>query len=547
MPEGWWRWRHRRIATVLTVSVAILMLFTIAFLTTRDIVRQRQMFREELRGKGELLAHTLNDTLANALYFDDIQRLRLLTDVLKANPDVRDLAVFDPGGRILVGPGTGKYPTGEIDGPTLALALRGGPATVRPSGDRLEVVKGIQVGAEVLGGIRFAFDSASIDTAVAATVRDHLWDALLGMALAVGLSFLIAQSLVRPVKELTAVTRRIAAGDLAATTDRRRGDEIGDLVEAMREMSQRLQQTERERAEEGAAVLREANKQLRTEVERREQAQRAAERVNTELSRTLADLREAQAEREALIRELKKRNEEMEQFTYAASHDLKSPLVTIRGFLGYVEKDAERGNLERMREDVVKIYGAISKMETLLDDILQLSRTGRVVHASQEVALADLAREAVALVGGSIRDRGVEVAVAPDMPIVVGDRVRLVEMLQNLVENAVKFMGEQRHPRIEIGAREDGSEVVCFVRDNGMGIDPEYHEEIFGLFVRLEAESDGSGVGLGLARRIAGLHGGRIWVESEGAGRGSTFCFTLRGHDPSGVQSPSGRRLESPP
>jgi signal transduction histidine kinase len=532
MPEGRWRWRNRRIATLLTVSVAVLMLFTIAFLTARDIARQRQMFREELQDKGELLARTLNDILANALYFDDIEKLRLLTDVLKANPDVQDLTVFDPTGRILVGPGPEKFPTGRVDEQTLALAMRGGPVVIRSSGDRMEVVKGIDVAADVLGGIRFTFDTASLDAAVAATVREHLWDGFLVLALAVGLSFLIAQSLVRPVKALTAVTRRIGAGDLTASTERQRADEIGDLVEAMREMSQRLQQTERERAEERTAALRSANERLRIEVRARGRAQRAVERINEELSRALGDLRQAQKERETLIRELKERNEEMERFTFAASHDLKSPLVTIRGFLRYIEDDVQRGDLQRMKEDVHRIYVATEKMGALLDDILQVSRLGRVVHPSEKVALADLAREAVALVDGRIRERGVEVDIGPDLPVVVGDRARLVEMLQNLVDNAVKFMGEQGKPRIEIGARDENGETVCYVRDNGIGVESQHQQEIFDLFVRLGAASDGSGVGLGLARRIVELHGGRIWVESEGAGRGSTFCFTLPGPEP---------------
>ena len=155
------------------------------------------------------------------------------------------------------------------------------------------------------------------------------------------------------------------------------------------------------------------------------------------------------------------------------------------------------------------------------------------MHPSQQVALADIAREAVALVGGRIRERGVAVEVAPDMPVVVGDRARLVEMLQNLVDNAVKFMGDQSQPRIEIGTRDDDGDTVCYVRDNGIGVEPQHHDRIFSLFVRLDAGSEGFGVGLGLAQRIVELHGGRIWVESEGAGRGSLFCFTLRGRDAS--------------
>ena len=100
-------------------------------------------------------------------------------------------------------------------------------------------------------------------------------------------------------------------------------------------------------------------------------------------------------------------------------------------------------------------------------------------------------------------------------------------MLQNLLDNAAKFMGDQKEPRIEIGSRRDGEEVVTFVRDNGIGIDPQHRERVFGLFDKLDPKGEGTGVGLALVKRIVELHGGRIWVESEGRLLGSTFCFTL--------------------
>jgi signal transduction histidine kinase len=121
----------------------------------------------------------------------------------------------------------------------------------------------------------------------------------------------------------------------------------------------------------------------------------------------------------------------------------------------------------------------------------------------------------------------VEVAVAPGLPTVTGDRPRLVQVVQNLIDNAVKFMGAQSAPRIEIGARQDGGETVFYVRDNGAGIDPRYHEKVFGLFDQLDHDAEGTGMGLSLAQRIVETHGGRIWVESEGQGHGSTFCFTI--------------------
>ncbi len=113
------------------------------------------------------------------------------------------------------------------------------------------------------------------------------------------------------------------------------------------------------------------------------------------------------------------------------------------------------------------------------------------------------------------------------MPVVFGDRLRLLEVLQNLIDNAVKYSGDQAKPRVEIGSRPDGNETVYYVRDNGIGIDARYHEKVFGLFDQLNPKVEGSGVGLSLVKRIVEVHGGRIWVESEGAGHGTTFCFTI--------------------
>ncbi len=113
------------------------------------------------------------------------------------------------------------------------------------------------------------------------------------------------------------------------------------------------------------------------------------------------------------------------------------------------------------------------------------------------------------------------------MPVVYGDRVRLLEVYQNLLENAVKFNGDQETLRVEVGMRLEGDEPLFYVSDNGRGIDPQHHEKVFGLFEQLGAGTEGTGIGLALAKRIVEAHGGRIWVESEGQGHGSTFCFTL--------------------
>ncbi|MCP3960136.1 MAG: GHKL domain-containing protein [bacterium] len=239
--------------------------------------------------------------------------------------------------------------------------------------------------------------------------------------------------------------------------------------------------------------------------------------------------RQLARERKRFLVELQAKNEEMERFTYAVSHDLKAPLVTVQGFLGMLEKDVAAGKPNRVQADIERISNAARNMGRLVDELLELSRIGRVVNRSEEVSLCSVAAEAEERLTAEISDRGVELVISSDLPVVVGDRVRLVQVFQNLIENAVKYMGSQSDPRIEVSRRRRGGENVYFVRDNGLGIDPRYQATVFDLFSRLETDVAGTGVGLALVKRIVESHGGRIWVESDGQEKGSTFCFTLGG------------------
>ena len=139
----------------------------------------------------------------------------------------------------------------------------------------------------------------------------------------------------------------------------------------------------------------------------------------------------------------------------------------------------------------------------------------------------DLIQEALEIVRGRLDERDITVHIQPELPSVHGDKPRLLEVLQNLIDNAAKYMGDQPNPSIKIGQRgeENGKPIFC-VCDNGIGIAPEHHERVFGLFNKLDVKTEGTGVGLALVRRIVEVHGGRIWVESA-LGQGTTFLFTL--------------------
>lgn len=241
----------------------------------------------------------------------------------------------------------------------------------------------------------------------------------------------------------------------------------------------------------------------------------------------ITDRKRAEAEREDLIAELEARNTELERFTYTVSHDLKSPLITIKGYIGMLAEDLHAGNTENVEEDIRRIANSADTMADLLRELLELSRIGRIVNPPTNVRVDDLAREAVEIVGGPISERGVQIQVEKGLPIAYGDRQRLLEVFQNLIENAVKYMGEQAEPTIRIGAELSESMVLVHIEDNGIGIEPRYHERIFGLFDQLNVASEGTGIGLALVKRIVEIHGGRVWVESEGNGSGAKFCFTI--------------------
>lgn len=236
-------------------------------------------------------------------------------------------------------------------------------------------------------------------------------------------------------------------------------------------------------------------------------------------------------EREKLVGELEARNSELARFNYTVSHDLKNPLVTIKNFLGMVRHDAEKGESDRLGHHLTRLETAADQMHQLLDELFEFSRVGVQANPPVDVPFEDLVNEAQAQLRNRFDAAGAELVLQGTFPRVRGDHSRLVEMMRHLLDNALKHRGQVNPPRIEVGTRSSAlgeSSAVFYVRDNGEGIQPEYQEKIFGLFERLHPEtSPGTGIGLALVRRIVEVHGGRIWVESEGLGRGSTFLFTL--------------------
>lgn|GEM_PF-3182997 len=237
--------------------------------------------------------------------------------------------------------------------------------------------------------------------------------------------------------------------------------------------------------------------------------------------------RVVEAERADLSASLELLSAELERFLYTAFHELRSPLVTIKGFLGLLVEDIRANRSDRIQDDVDRIAAAADKMNELLSGLLELSRIGRVIHPFEDIDLLQLTKETLEILDSRLRAKHITVNVSPDLPVVYGDRVRLREVLENLIENAVKHIGTQQNPLIEIGTTEQEGQHIIFVKDNGQGIDPRYQNRIFNLFEKLDLNIEGAGIGLALVKRIIEWHGGKVWVESKGVGEGSTFCFTI--------------------
>ena len=265
------------------------------------------------------------------------------------------------------------------------------------------------------------------------------------------------------------------------------------------------------------AILEGRNAELEKSIRERQRAEEEVRRLN-------AELEDRVRERTA---ELSRANDELRQFAYAASHDLREPLRTVASYTQLLSRRL-RGRLDdEGREFMNFILDSVRRMDLLVNDLLAYSHQ----LSSKPQALSPLKAEAVLEgvllnLAGSIRESGTVVTHDP-LPIVFSEFVQLGQVFQNLISNSIKYRGPNP-PRIHISAKEGDDDWVLSFRDNGIGIEPRYQEQIFGLFKRLHGrEIPGTGIGLALCKRIVEHDGGKIWVESE-LGQGATFLFTVR-------------------
>jgi PAS domain S-box-containing protein len=232
----------------------------------------------------------------------------------------------------------------------------------------------------------------------------------------------------------------------------------------------------------------------------------------------------AEREREQLITALEHSNQELDQFAYVASHDLKAPLRGIASLSQWIEEGLASAMTPQTHEHMRLLRGRVHRMEALIDGILDYSRAGRVRHGPERVDVGRLVSEVIELLSPG---PDVRLEVAPELPVLTTERVPLQQVFMNLVGNALKHARRDNGALVRIGVRDAGEHYHFHIADNGQGIAPQYHERIWTIFQTLEARDkvEGTGIGLSVVKKIVESRGGRAWVESD-VGQGATFHFT---------------------
>ncbi|MEE8359483.1 MAG: ATP-binding protein [Candidatus Omnitrophota bacterium] len=312
-------------------------------------------------------------------------------------------------------------------------------------------------------------------------LRNTLLKISLGLLLLVIiLAVLIAHSISSPIKELTKVSSSISSGNLSARADIKANDEIGDLAKTFNEMTNKLV--------------------------------------------------EAKASLEEQKGLLEKANKELDSFVYTASHDLRAPLRAISSFAAFLEEDYQDKLDDGGRDHIREIKEGAARMNRLIEDLLALSRITRIKNPFEDVNMNTLVTEVIKQIEFDIKRSNVEVKVLEYLPTIHCDRIKISAAFLNLINNAVKFSSKnnKERPRVEIGYQDEKDAYKFFVKDNGIGIAPKYHKQIFGIFKRLHSaeEYDGTGAGLSIVKRVVDDHNGKLWIESD-EGKGAAFFFTI--------------------
>jgi len=307
-------------------------------------------------------------------------------------------------------------------------------------------------------------------------------------------AFLASRFFTRPILRLNEASQQVARGNYTLKLDVDGKDEVGELTGAFNDMTKSLADINAQLEEKNKALFKHLALSTRQK------------------------------------KELREVNQELDSFVYTASHDLRAPLRGIASFASFLEEDYREKLDEQGRDYINEIRKGAKKMNDLIEDLLTLSRISRIKNPYEVVNINQMITGVLERIKFDITHNKAEIIIQPNIPSICCDRIKMAEVFLNLINNAIKFSSKvpNQHPRIEVGYVPDGAYHKFFVKDNGIGIDPKYHSQVFGIFKRLhtDKEYEGTGAGLSIIKRVVDDHQGEIWIDSQ-LGKGATFYFKI--------------------
>lgn len=493
--------RRKLVLLTMLASGGALLLAGLALIAS-DLLRFRREAERDLTSLADVVARNSGA----AVLFSDVAAAEDTLSALKARPSIAAAAIYSEDGSLLA-----VYR--REDSPRHPLPLRPGPDGVDFSGGAIAVYRPVFDRGERVGTVYLESDLSEMYTRLKLQAGTVILVFLLAGLAALLFSSGLQRVISRPILHLADTARAVSEhGDYSIRARKHGEDELGRLVDAFNEMLGQIQERDSE--------LLKAKEELE---------QRVLDRTIA-LRQELAERQRAEEELAQRNAELQRSNQDLDDFAYIASHDLKEPLRGIHNFSSFLLEDYADKLDEDGRSKLETLTRLSRRMEDLIDSLLHFSRTGRADLTIDDVDLNEVVGEVVDNIGISLEESRVEVRIPRPLPVVRCDRVRVRELYHNLIVNAMKY-NDKPEKWIEIGYSQDGagSPRAFYVRDNGIGIQEKHYDSIFRIFKRLHARDKfggGTGAGLTIVKKIVERHDGKIWVESV-RGQGTTIFFTL--------------------
>ena len=503
---------------MLTVSVVLLISLLMTATTVLDIRRERAVFRQELERRGLLMSSTLNDIMFDELYFADVAELDDIARIVTAQPGILYIQVFTPDGRLLVDTQQeGTYASGRVDDQFALSAVLGRLRGFRVSGDVMEVASPIEIGSDLIGGVRFGFATDTVEAEIRAITGQRIWQTLTLIVVGTVISYVMAQHLVRPIRRLVRATHKIAEGELEFSSLERRSDEIGDLSVAFQEMTGAIGAS-RAQLEERSNQVRSANEELLGEIDERRRAEEALQRANEELEARVAErtdelvvanqrLQAELGERWLAEQRIKASLGEKEVLLKEINHRVKNNLQLISSLLSL-----QSGRIveEEAREGFKESQNRVSSMALIHEKLYESEDLARIDFVEYIRHLAPNLFHAYGVDSDAIKLKLSvdEVALGVDTAIPCG--LIINELISNSLKHA--FPGG-RKGEISITLRsQEGDKLTLALRDNGVGLPKD-----------LDFRNTPS-LGLQLVNTLTDQLGGTIELSGNG---GAEFTITF--------------------